>query len=124
MDNSEVHVCKNSAGWLPLFQAQKDLWESVEEIKRHYAIVHPKIINEYGEEITWENFEKNVINWNGGYDGAIPKTPYKQDLSLPYSDPNMPPHTPVSHFVYGDGIHTDMYFKDSEGYEFTWSEFS
>lgn len=121
---SKVHVCKNSGGWLPLFQAQNNMWESVEEIKRHYAVIHPKIVNEYCEELTWEEFEKNVINWNGGYDGAIPKTPYKQDLSLPYSDPDMPAHTPVSHFEYGNGKNAHMYFKDPEGYEFTWSEFS
>ena len=124
MDGSEVHVCKNSGGWLPLFQAQKGLWESVAEIKRHYSIIHPKIVDEYGKELTWEDFEKNFINWNGGYDGAIPKTPYKQDLSLPYSDPDMPAHRPVSHFEYGNGKNAHMYFKDSEGYEFTWSEFS
>ena len=121
---SKVHVCKNSGGWLPLFQAQNNMWESVEEIKRHYAVIHPKIVNVYCEELTWEEFEKNVINWNGGYDGAIPKTPYKQDLNLPYSDPDMPAHTPVSHFEYGNGKHAHMYFKDPEGYEFTWSEFS
>ena len=124
MDNSEVHVCKNSMGWLPLFQIQKGLWESVAEIKKHYKLTRPKIVNEYGEELTWEDFEKNVINWNGGYDGAIPKTPHKQDLSLPYSDPDMPPYTPVSHFKYGNGKHAHMYLKDFEGYEFAWSEFS
>lgn len=124
MEDSEVHVCKNSIGWLPMFQAQKDLWKSVAEIKKHYKATHPKIFNEYGEELTWEDFEKNVVNWNGGYDGAIPKTPYKQDLSLPYSDPDMPAHTPVSHFEYGNGKNAHMYFKDPEGYEFTWSEFS
>ena len=124
MDVSEIHVCKNSMGWLPLFQAHYNLWESVADIKRHYEMFHPKIFNEYGVELTWEDFEKNVINWNGGYAGAIPKTPHKQDLSLPYSDPDMPAHTPVSHFEYGNGKNAHMYFKDSEGYEFTWSEFS
>ena len=124
MEDSEVHVCKNSMGWLPLFQAQKDLWKSIVEIKKQYKAAHPKIFDEYGEELTWEDFEKNVINWNGGYDGAIPKTPYKQDLSLPYSDPDMPAYTPVSHFEYGNGKNAHMYFKDPEGYEFTWSEFS
>lgn len=123
---SKVHVCKNSGGWLPLFQAQKGLWESVEEIKRHYAVIHPKIINEYGEELTWEDFEKNVINWNGGYNGAIPKTPYKHRKSTKYwiDDLFMPPHLPVSHFEYADGRFAHHYFKDPEGYEFTWSEFS
>lgn len=95
---SKIHVCKRSCGWLPLFQAQKGLWESVAEIKKQYNAVCPKIVNEYGDELTWEDFEKNVINWNGGYDRASSKTPHGRDY--------------------------DSVFKDSEGYEFTWSEFS
>ena len=55
MDNSEVHVCKNSMGWLPLFQAHNHLWDSVEGIKNHYSIIHPKIVDEYGKELTWED---------------------------------------------------------------------
>lgn len=124
MDNSKVHVCKNSGGWLPLFQAHKGLWESVTEIKKHYEVAHPKIIDEYGEELSWEVFEKNVINWNGGFNGAIPKKLAIRDSGTPYADPMMPISIPVSHFEYGNGKHAHMYFKDSEGYEFTWSEFS
>ena len=125
ISGSKVHVCKNSGGWLPLFQAQKGMWESVEEIKRHYTVIHPKIVNEDGQELTWEDFEKNVINWNGGYNGAVPKRLDNSDLgSSPWVDPDMPIYLPVSHFEYANGRYANMYFKDSEGYEFTWSEFS
>lgn len=126
MDGSKVHVCKNSGGWLPLFQAQNNLWESVKDIKKHYTIYRPKIVDEYGGELTWEDFEKSVINWNGGYEGAIPKTLYEQGVTIPYpyKDPDMPKYLPVSHFEYANGKNAHMYFKDSEGYEFTWSEFS
>ena len=124
MEDSEVHVCKNSMGWLPLFQAQKGLWESVEEIKMHYRTYLPKIVSENGKEITWEDFENYIINWYGGYNGAIPKFPYKSVLNSWASDPDMPEYIPVSHFEYGNGKNAHMYFKDPEGYEFTWSEFS
>ncbi len=123
---SKIHVCKNSYGWLPLFQAQEYLWESIEEIKRHYDVLSPKIVNEYGGVLTWEEFERNVINWNGGYDGVIPKTLYKSRKSTKYwlADSLMPKYLPVSHFTYADGKLAHMYFKDLEGYEFTWLEFS
>lgn len=123
---SKIHVCKNSHGWLPLFQAQEYLWRSVEEIKRHYSVLHPKIVDDYGEELNWDDFEQKVINWNGGYIGAIPRMLYENGITIPYpyKDPNAPKYIPISHFEYENGRHANMYFKDSEGYEFTWSEFS
>lgn len=123
---SKIHVCKNSHGWLPLFQAQEYLWRSIEEIKRHYSVLHPKIITDYGEELTWEDFEQKVINWNGGYVGAMPRMLYENGITIPYlyEDPYMPKYIPISHFEYANGKYANMYFKDPEGYEFTWSEFS
>ena len=110
---SKIHVCKNSHGWLPLFQAQEYLWRSVEEIKRHYSVLHPKIVDDYGEELNWDDFEQKVINWNGGYIGAIPRRLYENGITIP-----------ISHFEYENGRYANVYFKDPEGYEFTWSEFS
>lgn len=123
---SKIHVCKNSHGWLPLFQAQEYLWRSVEEIKRHYSVLHPKIVDDYGEELNWYDFEQKVINWNGGYIGAIPRMLYENGITIPYpyEDPHAPKYIPISHFEYENGRYSNMYFKDPEGYEFTWSEFS
>ena len=124
MDTSELHVCKNSGGWLPLFQAQEGYWDSVEEIEMFYNKYKPMIISENNVELSWDDFKKGVINWNGGVKGAIPQTPYIEPADCRFKDPDMPKFLPVSHFDYANGKHSFMYFKDKDGYEFTRSDFS
>ena len=39
-----------------------------------------------------------------------------------YWDPNLPDHTPISHFEYADGEYANDFYTDPDGYEFdkTW----
>ena len=124
MDASEIHICKCSMGWLPLFQAHKGKFNSIVEMKKFYDANTPIIKNEYGEEFTWEQFSDKVICHNGGYKGAIKPKKIKRDKTLPFYDSNMPDHIPVSHFEYANGAYSSRYFKDPQGYEFTYEEFS
>ena len=119
----EIHLGKRSCGWLPLLQAAPGI-KSVNDIERYCTMPDVKIFDEYGEEFTWEQLKEELINWNGGYDGAIPKTKVERDPTFRFYDSNMPDHIPVSHFEYGNGKYAHMYFKDSEGYEFTSNDFS
>lgn len=120
----EMHIAKTSFGWLPLFQA-RPFAKSIEDYKRLYKNFSFKIYDEYGTEYSWEQFDERVLKFNGGYDGAMPKT---KNIYIPTDsslrDLDMPSETPVSHFTYGNGKYAHMYFKDNIGYEFTNGDFS
>ena len=90
----QVHLTKRSWGWLPLFEEHEEdeeLYEyaveefyehevnrqftndikapnihSIEDIKKAVDDGRWRIVDEYGEEYTWERFYKEVIQWNGG----------------------------------------------------------
>lgn len=117
-----IHIAKTSCGWLPLFQAHEGC-KSVSDLKNIYESGNVKIIDEYSDEYDWSAFDERVLKFNGGIAGAIPQTKYKQDRNSPFYDSNMPDHTPVSHFEYGNGMYAYCYFKDPEGYEFDYREF-
>ena len=64
-EDVEIHIGKRSVGWEPCFEKTK-YYSSVEEIREFYkenkdAIT---IVNEYDEELTFEELEKELINWN------------------------------------------------------------
>ena len=124
MDDTFIHISKTSGGWLPLFQAHKGLFESVAEIRDFYETNNAIIVDEYNQAYTWDEFNERAIHWNGGVDGVAPKKKYEQDKNSRFYDPDMPNYTPVSHFEYGNGKFANKYFKDPDGFEFTWSEFS
>lgn len=113
----EIHVAKTSSGWLPLFQAYHNC-RSVEDLLTAYKSGEFRIYDEYGEDLSWEDFVKTVLSHNGGVADAIPKKDYKSDLNSPFYDKNMPNHIPVSHFEYGNGMYAYRFFKDRQGYEF------
>ena len=117
-----IHVAKTSIGWLPLFQAHEHC-RSVEEFFAAYQSGKFRIFDECGDELTWESFTEEVLGHNGGVEGAIPKTPFKSNPASPFYDSNMPDHVPVSHFEYGNGNHSDHFFKDPQGYEFSKTDF-
>lgn len=119
----EIHIAKTSGGWLPLFQKHNCI-QSVKDIKRLYETGEFVLYDEYGTVYDWPEFEERVVKFNGGYNGAIPKTKYQQDPNSPWHDRDMPNHTPVSHFEYGNGKHSHMYTKDEDGFEFMEGEFS
>lgn len=119
----EQHIAKTSMGWLPLFEKSRAV-QSVADIKKLYDTGDFVIYDEYGETYTWEQFEERVLKFNGGIAGAIPREYIERDEDSYFYDKDMPNWIPVSHFDYGGGKYNYMYFKDSEGYEFTESSFS
>jgi hypothetical protein len=119
----EIHLGKRSGGWLPLLQAAPGI-KSVKDIERYCTMPDVQIFNEYSEELTWEQLKEELIYWNGGYDGAIPKEKVERDPTWRFYDPDMPDHVPVSHFEYGNGKYASYYFKDEGGWEFDKTDFS
>lgn len=118
-----IHIAKTSCGWLPLFQSH-DCIKSIKDLKNLYDTGKFVIYDEYATIYSWPEFEERVLKFNGGVKGAVEPTPCKQPPNCPYTDPDMPDHTPVSHFEYADGKYALDYFTDGEGYEFTNHEFS
>lgn len=114
----EIHIAKTSMGWLPSFQAHR-CFNSIKELKELYDTGNFIIYDEYGETYDWQQFDERVLKFNGGVDGAIPKTPIKREPTGQYFDNDMPSHFPISHFEYGNGRYASQYFTDPEGYEFT-----
>ena len=119
----EIHIGKRSGGWLPLFQSHPGI-KSVKDIEKFCTMPEVRIYNEYNEEFTWEQLKEELVYWNGGVEGAVPKEYHEVDPTFPFYDPDMPNYTPVSHFVYGNGKYAHYYTKDSEGFEFTEGDFN
>ena len=117
----KIHIGKCSMGWLPLFEAHSHGIRSIKEYKAAYDTGKFKIYDEYNREYTWPEFEEKVLRHNGGIDGVIPTERIEHHKNLLFYDKDLPDWIPVSHF---DTKYAYMYFKDSEGYEFTEGEFS
>lgn len=118
-----IHIGKRSGGWLPLFQSHRGI-KSVKDIEAWCQLPEVTILNEYDEEFTWEQLKEELIYWNGGVEGAVPRKYHEPiDPSMPYADHDMPNWTPVSHFDYGNGKYASRYYKDEEGFEFYSGEF-
>ncbi len=64
--SKEIHIGKRSAGWKPLFEIQKE-YHGVSGMKKWYEQNKEdwNIVNEYGEQLTWDNLEKELIKWSG-----------------------------------------------------------
>lgn len=114
----EIHLAKTSAGWLPLFDSNYDNIKSVKQMKEIYESGDFEIYDEYGDKYSWKEFDGRVLKHNGGVKGVIPTKKINPPESR-YIDPDMPDHTPVSHFEYGNGKYARDFFKDEEGYEFS-----
>ncbi len=118
----EIHICKTSCGWLPLFQAHISGIRSVAEYKAAYDTGEFRIFDEYHTEYNWGAFDELVLKFNGGILGV--KAPEKnvQDKTARWHDDNMPEYLPVSHIKGSKQSYKydyDDYFTDEEGYEFT-----
>lgn len=122
----EVHIGKRSAGWFPLFQYRKTM-PSVEKIKEAYDTGKFEIFDEYWDKkYTWNEFEKALINWNGGYvrknncwmndNGELSKR--EKNIDGLYH--------PLSHFddEVRNSIFSYKYIADKDGYEFMMGDFS
>lgn len=115
----EIHIGKTSAGWLPLFE-EHHLVKSIRDYKKLYNLLPDSAIyDEYGDKYTWTEFVERVLEFNGGVQGVKDKV-----LIENTGDSDMPPFAPVSHFEYGSGKYSYMYYKDPDGYEFSHGEFS
>lgn len=115
-----IHIGKRSCGWLPLFERHNGI-KSVKDIEKYCTREDITILDEYDKSLTWVQLKKELIDWNGGVAGKIPK---KYHIATsPLDDPDMPDYTPISHFDYGHGKYSSDYFKDREGYEFTYHKF-
>lgn len=58
----ELHIAKTSAGWQPLFEAHEQI-RSVADLKMLYDKGGVQILDEYGKEYTWPEFEERVVNF-------------------------------------------------------------
>ena len=112
----EIHVAKTSCGWLPLFYAHEHC-HSVGELTSAFNSGEFQIFDEYGKEYFWAKFTEEVLRYNGGIDGALPKNTCKFDSEKTNYN-NMPDQIPFSHIEYGKRKFNNNYFKDEEGYEF------
>lgn len=91
---SEIHIGIRRAGWKPLFY-KTQYFQSIEELRWFYYSNKDclMIINEYDEERTFEQLEKELIDWA------------KNDIS-------------AKNYTLGEDC-----YSDSEGYYFTEYEF-
>lgn len=58
----EIHVCKLSGGWKPLFQSYSGV-HSYTIYKNIYAEGGWILYDEYGEKIKWDDFANLVSSW-------------------------------------------------------------
>lgn len=112
-----IHIAKTSAGWLPLFQ-KHDAFDSVAGLLEIYDSGLFRIVDEYGGFYDWEAFRERVLNFNGGVDSAVPKTPVPEEAkSNSFYDKNIT-ETPISHLRYARGAYAGSFTRDPDGYEF------
>lgn len=57
----QIHIAKTSAGWQPLFEAHDHI-RTVSDLKLLYDKGGIQIFDEYGQEFTWDEFVKEVVN--------------------------------------------------------------
>lgn len=126
----EIHIAKTSYGWLPLFQSyaydvkDTNVISSVRRLKEIYNTDEVAIYDEYGTKYNWYEFDKRVLQFNGGTKENREIEQIQYDEDSPLVDKYMPNFVPVSHFEYADGKYTDSMYRDSDGYEFDTSCFS
>ena len=117
-----IHIARTSDGWLPLFNGW-DCFKSIRELKSVYDTGLFTIYDEYGTSYNWEEFDKRVLQFNGGVKGAIAQEKVEQDKNYPYYNSNIMINRPISHFDYASGRYAYRYYTDEDGYEFARSEF-
>lgn len=125
----EIHICKTSCGWLPLWQAHKNGINSVAEYKTAYESNEFEIYDEYGVQYNWDAFNDRVLKFNGGILGVQEPEKIEQNRNSRY-DYHLPEYGPISHiggskqsYKYDFAEFYNDYFADSEGYEFSTTNF-
>lgn len=63
--SKEIHIGKRSAGWRPSFE-KTEYYSSVQGIRDFYKENKEElaIVSEYGETLSFEDLEEELINWN------------------------------------------------------------
>lgn len=112
----EIHIAKTSCGWLPLFEAHRDI-RSVKDLRQFYIENKGRdntltILDEYETTYDWHEFKKRVIefgtpkHWNAKdrcYDGNW-RCETDNDCRQPWN-------------------HWEGEWKDSQGYRFQEADF-
>lgn len=123
------HIAKTSAGWIPLFQSH-NCFRSIKELKELYHTGSFILFDEYGAMYTWDEFDERVLKFNGGISGVQKKEKINNNPNDMFYNPNLPDYRPISHCSEPDctykfdSYYRDEYYKDPDGYEFSWREFS
>ena len=60
-----IHIAKRSCGYKPLFHAY-DFINSTKELEKFVSTYDALIVDEYGEEYSFERFCQEVIEWGKG----------------------------------------------------------
>jgi hypothetical protein len=62
-----LHIGKASCGWKGLLKRNENFYKTVQEMKKFYERNKDKIIimNEYHEEVTWEELEEKLLDRQG-----------------------------------------------------------
>lgn len=107
----EIHIAKTSFGWKPTFECHEGEIESVRQLKTAYDSGEYTIIDEYGDEYTWEEFDKRVIQWA------------ESQIEMRGED-----FKPIDHVEYEKTQtyrhYENYYYHDEDGYNFMMVEFS
>ena len=137
----EIHIGKRSCGWKPIFEAHKDAYSSVKEMKEFIKIYRKsiRIFDEYGEEFTLEQLDEELIKWGekqetryikfipegipdeifGGKKYFVESTKDDYDLTIPYD------HIEYEKYdMQRFGFKESCYSKDCDGYNFLNGDFS
>lgn len=101
VDYPEIHICKLSAGWKPILQANEN-YRDIESLRYFYENNKDniKVMNEYDEDIKFEDLIKEIIDRTNNENNQ-------------------------THLKYNGFISAyQSYYTDSYGVEWTYTEFS
>ena len=143
----EIHIGKRFAGWLPLFREHKHAYDSVNGL-REFLRDHAReieIVDEYGNDLTADELEKELITWKEHQEkypdkknwkyvpGGIPDDIFggRKYLVPVEAGEKYDLKYPIDHIAYEklDPYHEfkqtgSIYYHDKDGYNFTNRDFS
>lgn len=110
----ETHIAKTSWGWKPSFECHAGEIESVKQLKTVYDSGEYTIVDEYGDEYNWEEFDDRVLKW-ADRQRELRRENGQEDFE------------PIDHLEYAKKdrwCDSKMYYHDEDGYDFLRCEFS
>ena len=115
----EIHIAKTSCGWKPVFEQHVGEIESVKQLKNVYDSGEYIIVDEYGDEYTWDEFDRRVLKWDE-HQHKIRKERGQDDFE-PIDHVEYEKYNPDKYGFFGD---MPMHYHDEDGYDFCNREFS